>query len=81
MKNYRRVPYHNWTHGFAVANMMYCIIKHNPSVFKTIEVSNVVLCSVSTAEGSTDYVILEQIKITSSTFYIFVIRFPVHVCC
>ncbi|XP_043242921.1 probable 3',5'-cyclic phosphodiesterase pde-5 [Amphibalanus amphitrite] len=37
MKNYRRVPYHNWTHGFAVANMMYCIIKHNPNVFKTIE--------------------------------------------
>lgn len=37
-KNYRRVPYHNWTHGFAVANMMYCIIKHNPDVFKTIEV-------------------------------------------
>ncbi|XP_037068397.1 LOW QUALITY PROTEIN: probable 3',5'-cyclic phosphodiesterase pde-5 [Pollicipes pollicipes] len=36
-KNYRRVPYHNWTHGFAVANMIYCIIKHNPDVFKTIE--------------------------------------------
>ena len=26
-KNYRRVPYHNWTHGFAVANSMYAILK------------------------------------------------------
>lgn len=26
-KNYRRVPYHNWTHGFSVANSMYNILK------------------------------------------------------
>ncbi|KAL1131147.1 hypothetical protein AAG570_012384 [Ranatra chinensis] len=26
-KNYRRVPYHNWTHGFSVANSMYSILK------------------------------------------------------
>ncbi|KAL0270207.1 UNVERIFIED_CONTAM: hypothetical protein PYX00_007686 [Menopon gallinae] len=32
-KNYRRVPYHNWTHGFSVANAMYAIIKHSPGVF------------------------------------------------
>ncbi|KAK6621638.1 hypothetical protein RUM44_001445 [Polyplax serrata] len=32
-KNYRRVPYHNWTHGFGVANSMYTIIKHSPTVF------------------------------------------------
>ncbi|KAK7873303.1 hypothetical protein R5R35_011363 [Gryllus longicercus] len=36
-KNYRRVPYHNWTHGFAVANSMYSIIKHAPGVFSPNE--------------------------------------------
>lgn len=40
-KNYRRVPYHNWTHGFSVANSMYCIIKKSSGVFKQIEVSNI----------------------------------------
>lgn len=37
-KNYRRVPYHNWTHGFSVANTMYSIIKNCPSVFRPNEV-------------------------------------------
>lgn len=37
-KNYRRVPYHNWTHGFSVANSMYAIVKHSPSTFDFIEV-------------------------------------------
>ncbi|MPC93509.1 putative 3',5'-cyclic phosphodiesterase pde-5 [Portunus trituberculatus] len=37
-KNYRRVPYHNWTHGFSVANAMYAIIKHNPKSFRPLEV-------------------------------------------
>ncbi|XP_067002756.2 probable 3',5'-cyclic phosphodiesterase pde-5 isoform X2 [Anabrus simplex] len=36
-KNYRRVPYHNWTHGFAVANSMYSIIKHAQTVFSSNE--------------------------------------------
>ncbi|XP_018572248.1 probable 3',5'-cyclic phosphodiesterase pde-5 isoform X2 [Anoplophora glabripennis] len=36
-KNYRRVPYHNWTHGFSVANSMYCIIKKSKGLFKQIE--------------------------------------------
>jgi cAMP and cAMP-inhibited cGMP 3',5'-cyclic phosphodiesterase 10 len=36
-KNYRRVPYHNWTHGFAVANSMYCILKKS-NVFRPLEV-------------------------------------------
>ncbi|XP_026470475.1 probable 3',5'-cyclic phosphodiesterase pde-5 isoform X2 [Ctenocephalides felis] len=36
-KNYRRVPYHNWTHGFSVANTMYCIIKHSRNVFRPNE--------------------------------------------
>lgn len=37
-KNYRRVPYHNWTHGFSVANTMYAIIKHSVDVFVEEEV-------------------------------------------
>lgn len=37
-KNYRRVPYHNWAHGFSVANSMYSIIKHNKDVFNPNEV-------------------------------------------
>ncbi|XP_055635980.1 probable 3',5'-cyclic phosphodiesterase pde-5 isoform X2 [Toxorhynchites rutilus septentrionalis] len=36
-KNYRRVPYHNWTHGFSVANTMYSIIKHSSSTFRPNE--------------------------------------------
>ncbi|KAJ8950657.1 hypothetical protein NQ318_010858, partial [Aromia moschata] len=36
-KNYRRVPYHNWTHGFSVANSMYCIIKHSKGIFRQAE--------------------------------------------
>ncbi|OXA56283.1 hypothetical protein Fcan01_10060 [Folsomia candida] len=35
-KNYRRVPYHNWTHGFAVANSMYCILKKS-NAFRPLE--------------------------------------------
>lgn len=38
-KNYRRVPYHNWTHGFSVANTMYTVIKHSEDAFRPIEVS------------------------------------------
>lgn len=37
-KNYRRVPYHNWTHGFSVANSMYSIIKHSNNAFRPNEV-------------------------------------------
>ncbi|CAO1370759.1 unnamed protein product [Diamesa tonsa] len=36
-KNYRRVPYHNWTHGFSVANSMYAIIKNSQNVFRPNE--------------------------------------------
>jgi cAMP and cAMP-inhibited cGMP 3',5'-cyclic phosphodiesterase 10 len=42
-KNYRRVPYHNWSHGFGVANSMYAIIKNSQSVFRPNEVSSKVL--------------------------------------
>lgn len=41
-KNYRRVPYHNWTHGFAVANCMYSIIKHSEKTFVPNEVGHTV---------------------------------------
>ncbi|XP_046391240.1 probable 3',5'-cyclic phosphodiesterase pde-5 isoform X2 [Ischnura elegans] len=36
-KNYRRVPYHNWTHGFSVANSMYTIVKRANVAFNTNE--------------------------------------------
>ncbi|KAL3275955.1 hypothetical protein HHI36_020689 [Cryptolaemus montrouzieri] len=36
-KNYRRVPYHNWTHGFSVANSMYNIIKRSGHLFSMPE--------------------------------------------
>lgn len=36
-KNYRRVPYHNWTHGFSVANCMYSVIKKAENVFRPNE--------------------------------------------
>ncbi|CAB3377218.1 Hypothetical predicted protein [Cloeon dipterum] len=36
-KNYRRVPYHNWAHGFSVANSMFSIIKHSKTIFKPNE--------------------------------------------
>jgi cAMP and cAMP-inhibited cGMP 3',5'-cyclic phosphodiesterase 10 len=37
-KNYRRVPYHNWTHGFSVANTMYSIIRNSGGAFRPNEV-------------------------------------------
>ncbi|ERL96233.1 hypothetical protein D910_01514 [Dendroctonus ponderosae] len=47
-KNYRRVPYHNWTHGFSVANSMYCILKRSEGCFKTNEVKPVSHASACT---------------------------------
>ncbi|CAL1264489.1 unnamed protein product [Larinioides sclopetarius] len=35
-KNYRRVPYHNWTHGFCVANSAYVVLRKS-GVFKPLE--------------------------------------------
>ena len=37
-KNYRQVAYHNWTHGFHVANSIYSILKSSPGVFRPLEV-------------------------------------------
>jgi cAMP and cAMP-inhibited cGMP 3',5'-cyclic phosphodiesterase 10 len=36
-KNYRRVPYHNWAHGFSVANSMYTVIKRSQDTFQANE--------------------------------------------
>ncbi|KAK9880858.1 hypothetical protein WA026_013183 [Henosepilachna vigintioctopunctata] len=36
-KNYRRVPYHNWTHGFSVANSMYTTLKRSGHLFNMSE--------------------------------------------
>ena len=36
-KNYRSVAYHNWSHGFHVANSIYCILKHCPGKFSMLE--------------------------------------------
>ena len=38
-KNYRAVAYHNWSHGFHVANSVYSILKASPGIFKPIEVA------------------------------------------
>ena len=46
-KNYRQVAYHNWAHGFHVANSIYAILKSSPGVFKPLEVSELLLVSES----------------------------------
>ena len=38
-KNYRDVPYHNWTHAFAVAHSMYLVIRSGNDKFTALEVS------------------------------------------
>lgn len=42
-KNYRRVPYHNWMHGFSVANSMYAVLKNSNAVFRPNEVSKMMI--------------------------------------
>ena len=37
-KNYRAVAYHNWAHGFHVANSIYSILKASPGIFSPLEV-------------------------------------------
>jgi len=36
-KNYRSVAYHNWAHGFHVANSIYSMLKNSPGVFNPLE--------------------------------------------
>lgn len=49
-KNYRRVPYHNWTHGFSVANTMYTVIKSSQDAFRPIEVIRIKQTNLQTYE-------------------------------
>ena len=37
-KNYRSVPYHNWSHAFSVAHAMYTVIKTAKNQFSPVEV-------------------------------------------
>ena len=37
-RNYRRVPYHNWTHAFSVAHCMFMILRKASSNFMLTEV-------------------------------------------
>ena len=36
--NYRSVVYHNWSHGFHVANSIYSILKASPGIYTPYEV-------------------------------------------
>ncbi|XP_070554826.1 probable 3',5'-cyclic phosphodiesterase pde-5 isoform X3 [Ptychodera flava] len=36
-KNYRKVPYHNWTHAFSVAHAIYTVVKSSPGIFSDLE--------------------------------------------
>lgn len=37
-KNYRNVPYHNWTHAFSVAHAMFTVLKVAKHEFSPFEV-------------------------------------------
>ena len=45
-KNYREVAYHNWSHGFHVANSTYAMLKSAPSTFRPLEVRLVLLANI-----------------------------------
>ncbi|EGT38371.1 hypothetical protein CAEBREN_30102 [Caenorhabditis brenneri] len=38
-KNYRRVAYHNWAHGWSVAHAMFATLVNSPEAFTKLEVS------------------------------------------
>ena len=46
-KNYRDVPYHNWTHAFAVAHSMYLVIRSGNDKFTALEVGGLRYCLLS----------------------------------
>ncbi len=37
-RNYRKVPYHNWSHAFSVAHAMYTVIKQTKHRFSQNQV-------------------------------------------
>ena len=47
-KNYRDVAYHNWSHGFHVANSTYAMLKSAPTTFRPLEVTMMILQSLQT---------------------------------
>ncbi|XP_066928050.1 probable 3',5'-cyclic phosphodiesterase pde-5 isoform X2 [Clytia hemisphaerica] len=36
-RNYRRVPYHNWSHAFTVAHCMYCVVANSKGLLTGLE--------------------------------------------
>lgn len=68
-KNYRCVPYHNWTHGFSVANSMYSIIKHSKSAFRPNEVRSLLtgLLPVSVCLTAVLYLLLQCLALYISS--------------
>lgn len=51
-KNYRDVPYHNWTHAFAVAHSMYLVIRSGNDKFTALEVSDIQLTFCASRDWS-----------------------------
>lgn len=47
-KNYRDVPYHNWTHAFAVAHSMYLVIRSGNDKFTALEVRDSTILLITT---------------------------------
>ena len=45
-RNYREVAYHNWSHGFHVANSTYAMLKSAPTTFRPLEVSLILLSDI-----------------------------------
>jgi cAMP and cAMP-inhibited cGMP 3',5'-cyclic phosphodiesterase 10 len=42
-KNYRNVPYHNWSHAFSVAHAIYTVIKQTKHQFTPNDVGSIEL--------------------------------------
>ena len=51
-KNYRDVPYHNWTHAFAVAHSMYLVIRSGNDKFTALEVRGLLSSFITTVMGA-----------------------------
>ena len=54
--NYRSVVYHNWSHGFHVANSIYSILKASPGIYTPYEVT----LNIHRAQRSQEYYMLMQ---------------------
>jgi hypothetical protein len=61
-RNYRRVPYHNWTHAFSVAHCMFMILRQASSNFMLTEVGEYEYISPS-MKIRNDYYILLLLKV------------------